>query len=311
MAENSFIKKLFKKRTDRRDFLADQIKLFAAGALFSWPLSMLVSVKPVQAAGQSRASGFRTKKGQKKTYPIHPMAKKFIGENLKYTITFLGAINAAEGTIKFRKGSGYEYVGELEAKTTGIAKVVSSYRRMKFTAYMGVKEFGGKERFVSNRYVYEREKGENTYISTFFMLYNKKRRVYRKTKNGKLIRSSKEKMRNDRPMDDFVVATFNFRAGNYGKPKPEKKYEIDIIPFKKVTKFKCHIASKKEYEKQKWAKKIKKGKHLLVVNIDQKIFGIKAGKGYILGDKDMVPITARVSDSISFGNVTAKLVKRG
>lgn len=311
MAEKSLLKKLFKKRTDRRDFMADQMKIFVAGALFSWPLSALVRVKTVEAAQASGSKGFKERRDPVKPVPTHPMARKFMNEKLKYAITFLGTIDAAEGVITFNKTRGYEYVGVLEAKTKGIAKVFSSYRKMKFSAFMAVKNMGGRERFVSNRYVYEREKGENTYKSTFFMNYKRKERVYQKTKNGKMIKTFKKKITGTQPLDDFVVATYNFRAGNYGAPKPGKKYTINVIPFKKVTKFKCHMASKSEFKKQRWTKKYSKGKHLLVIDIDRKLFGIKAGKGYILGDKNMVPLSARVADSMSFGNVSAKLIKRG
>jgi hypothetical protein len=311
----SLFGRIFKRPKNRRDFLADQLGIFIAGAMFPWPLSAGVKVARAEVPKEKPAKhsgGLKRSAGKVKTeYPVHPFAQQFLGEELEYRVSFLWVKNAATGFIRFKKGPGKGYIGEYEARAGKLVGWLTSHKNLKMRSHMMVKNVNGKERFITKQFEYISQKGEKTSKSIHLMTYEKHRWYYRKFVDDKLVKERRRKIPNGKIYDDFVVASYNLRSGVYGKLDPGAKITIITIPYKGVDTFSFHMATKEEMKKQKkWISKHPKAKHMAVVKINKKIFGIKTGSALLLGDKDMVPIAATVEEVIHFGSVEAVLVKR-
>ena len=316
MKINDVIKAYFHRKKSRRDYMTEQIRLLIVGAVIPLPLRPFVQVKPQEPAptppSKPKKSGGLKNKTKRKTEqgPVHPLALKFMGESLQYNVTFLWMANAASGTVKFKRDVGKGYVGEVEANAKGFIGWITSHKKQKVTSHMTVEKINGVDRFVTTIYRYESKKGEETNRSTHFFNYKKKRWYKRSYKGDKLHKTSTKKIKGDAPYDDMVCMSYNFRAGVYGLIDYGKKYTVTTIPYKGVSKFSFHVASKDEMGKEKkWIKQHPTAKYMVVIKIDQKIFGIKTGFAKMLGDSDLVPIAATVQDAVSFGNVYADIVR--
>ena len=312
MAINDFIHRILNKREKRRDFIAHQIKLLVAGALFSWPLSKLMQVKVAQAQETTPKVGGISSPKEEKVNEVHPIAKQFIGQNLEYEITFLGIFKAAVGTYKFKQGPGSLYLGTMEAKVIGFVGKITKHRKLELLSQMAVKKINGVDRFVTNMFKQTSTRTDLTYVSTYIMNYKQKRYIYKKEKDGKIIKKRKHKIKGDLPYDDFVVAGLNFRIGAYGKVDYGSKFTVTTIPYKGVSKFDFYIATEDEMKKKSsWIEKHKDTKYMAIIKIDKKIFGIKSGTAYMLGTDKLLPIAAAIENVSGFGSVNADLNRKG
>ena len=306
------LKNYFQRPKSRRDYLAEQMRLLLAGAMFPWPLSSLVRVRPAAPTPPKKSGGLKTTKKQADAGPVHPLAKKFVGEKLKYDVTFLWMVNAAEGSVTFKRDVGKGYVGKIEAKAKGLIGWVTNQRSQTLISHMSVRNINGQDRFVTNIYRWISQKGDTEYKSNHIMNFTRKKWYYRRYVNGKLVKVRTRKIKGNAPYDDLVVLAYNFRAGVYGPVQYGKTYSVTTIPFKKVSKFSFQVASKEQMAKEKkWIKQHPKAKYMVVVKIDKKIFGIKTGEAKMLGNKDLVPISAYVKDAVHFGNVYADIRQEG
>ncbi len=317
MTINNFFRKIDKGKKDRRDFNSTLLKLFASGLFASWPLSKLITVSVADESEGDKEKPKVTTDIKTPTpapaatpIPIHPLAKPYIGQKLKYEITFLGILKAAEGKYTFKQGPGATYIGVMEAKAAGIIGKITKHRTLTLESNMSVKKINGVERFIANIFKQTSKRTDKTYKSTYIMNYAKKRYLYKKEKNGNIIKKRNRRIKGDLPYDDFVVAGFNFRSQVYGKVDFGKTFTVTTIPYKGVTSFKFHIATKQEMEKKiKWISKYKDTKYMAVIKIDKKIFGMKSGIAYMLGTEKLLPLAAAIEDVSGFGRVNADIVR--
>jgi hypothetical protein len=203
-------------------------------------------------------------------------------------------------------------VATFEAKAKGVVSMLTTHRRQVLTSTMKIKKVNGVERFLTTIHKYDTYKEKDEYHTTNILSYRKKHWYYRKIKNGKVIKNKTRTIKGNEPYDDFVVAAYNFRAGVYGPVKPGRKYTITTLPWKGIKKFSFEVLSEKEMKKQsKLLRKFPDGEVMVKIQIDKKIFGIKTGSAYLLGDKNLVPLAAQVEDVVHFGNVYAELIRPG
>lgn len=303
------IRAYFHRPIDRRTFLSRQLSAMIAGAVLPWPLAKLARVQIVEASEIGTGKFFLAKKGglQKQAAPIHPMAKPFIGEKFRYNVTLMGMINAAEGKVYFAQdGKGYK--GTIEAKATGVAKLV--YKEQMFFSHMAVETVNGKLRFLTKIHSRTTTKGDETKRSTHRFDYVRKKWYYQRYLNDKLVkkRTYNSRMTSGKIYDDFVSFFYNFRAKVYGPVEFGKKYTITTIPFKKVDTYTIEVASKEQMkEEKKWIEKFPDTSFMVILKINQKIFGMKTGEAKLIGDKNLKPLSGYVKDAAVFGDVYANI----
>jgi Protein of unknown function (DUF3108) len=301
------------EKKTRRDFLTEQFQMFAVGALFSWPLSKLVRVRPRKQAPPppqrptiDKTAALR----KKKDYPTDPLAAPFIGENLHYDVTFLWVVNAAEGIITFHK-DGPNYVGTMIARVKGVVGWLTAYKSQKFLSRMRVKTINGVRRFVTHYHARYTTKNDTVHQSVHSFNFEKDKWYNKRFKNGKKTKSRTRKLKG-RILDDFVAVNYNFRAGAYGKIEKGRSYTVQTLPYKKIDRFTFKVATDEEMATdKKWVANHPGGTLMVIVKVDQKVFGIKTGEARILGNDKKIPLAGYIKDATSFGNVYADLSGSG
>jgi Protein of unknown function (DUF3108) len=290
------------KRKTRRDFLAEQIKFLAAATLIPAPLASMLRVTRVEPEADKAKAANGMRKAEKK--PIDELAKPYIGEKLKYELTFLNVVDAGKAQITFEQDYGGGYVGTIDVKTTKAVAKLTKHREQTFTSRMTVKTVDGSPRFVTSIHTRIAIKEGEKYRSTHRFVQGKW--YYMKFVGDKKVKTKSRKMKAGTYYEDLVAAFYNFRAGAYGKPEKGKKYTVNTIPHKGVKTFSYKIASDNEMKKEKkWIKGNKGAEYMMIVEIDQKIFGGKRGEALLLADKRSRPLSAKVRDVTGFGDVYA------
>ncbi len=296
----------------RRDFLEDSLAILLAG--FAAP--------PFLLRAFSAKDDKKTVKGEKKTIKtnfnsrriktvIGPPYDKYLGEKLKYSVDFLSTFKAAEVSVVFRPGYGGKLIAEIDAVAKGVVGWATNMKRQFFRSYLEIMEVGGKQRLVVTYFSRISVKGEKTYKSVHRFDYKRGKWHFRKYKNGR----RKERWSKPIPSgvfyEDFAGFMYNVRAGFYGEMKPGHEFSIRSVPFKEIDSYTVHVASGQQMDaERKWIKKTPGAALMGIVDIHQKIFGMKTGEGKVLVDKDLLPLSGKVKDAVSFGDVTVNLVER-
>ncbi|MBZ0271012.1 DUF3108 domain-containing protein [bacterium] len=306
------------KPLTRREAMTSGLGLFAASLVippFLRPFTNVTrTVITGAAAEDAPEKGVPSKlksRGPEKTV-IDPKFAKYLGEKLVYEVDFMYTVKAAQVTVTLRQGSGEEIIGELEAKALGVVGWATNMKRQVFSSRLVVREIDGVKRLIPTTFSRVSEKGDKVTKSIHRFLYDKHKRLYSRTVNGKMKRRQTKKIPADVKMyEDFVGFAYNVRAGVYGDIVPGKEIKIRTVPYKGVDEYTIRVAGGDEMKKHaKWFSKNPEARYLGVVKIHQKIFGLKTGEGYVMTDKDLVPVAGKIKDVVTFGDVSTRLVQR-
>ena len=240
------------------------------------------------------------------------LAAKFIDEVLEYDISFMWIKKAAEGKVSFKRSPDRPncFIATVEAKTTGLIGVFTSHREEYFTTELEVMEVQGNYRFVPLSFDHVTHKTSSHYRAMYTFDYAKRIYNIKVLRNGRLRSVQNRKIREDVYFDDFLSTFYNFRAQCYGQVSKDWSFKVRTIPIKGVENFEVKVANDSEMqEESNWISQYPNAKWMVILTINQKIFGIKAGTAKLLGTEDLIPIAGYVKEVITFGDVEATLVK--
>ncbi|MCZ7583696.1 MAG: hypothetical protein M5R36_10390 [Deltaproteobacteria bacterium] len=305
--------------TARRRFLSDGLGALVAGLIVPPALRSLVSVRPVFAEetkdpGKSASGVLKTKLKVPagKNVEIDPLFRPFLGEKLIYEVNFLWTVKAALITATLRQGKGEEIIAELDAVAQGVVGWATTTKRQTLQSRLVVREIDGHKRLIATTFSRTSIKADRERRSLHHFDYDKKRWHYRRYTNGKV---DKKKNAKDSPRREVLRGlrrlrlqrarrnVRRFSAGPHGDD-----------PHDSVQGHR-QIHHPRGFERGDGEGKTLDGKHpgaakLGIVQIHQKIFGLKTGEGRILTDAKYLPIAGKVKDVVSFGDVSTTLVKQ-
>lgn len=291
---------------DRRNFLqrAGQVLV---GALINLPL-LGISVKPISAQQYDQ---LKTKRSS--TEKVKVFGEELAGEDLWYQVSLVKYIKAAVGHISFYndRRTGYYRTG-AEAYAVGFVGWLTNYKKLGFYSTLKVVVDKGKPRLVTTNFERISTKMDTEYHSKHWFDYEKLKRGYKVYQDGKLKIARSRKIPEGIWYDDFIAAVYNFRLGVYGKVHKGMDLEVNTIPHKGVDRFKARVLDDKDYEgdDHKLLEKVKDSHYIVRVDIDQKIFGFKAGVARFVSDEKLKPIAASIQEVIHFGSVFAQITDK-
>ncbi len=308
--ENKIIESIYSP--ERRDFLENS--LACALTAFAAPPFLLraFTADSEKKVVEGPKKKLKMKSGAKrKITVVDPLFAGLVGEHLKFEVDFLSTFKAADLDVTFRPGYGNKLIAEIDAVATGVVGWATKMKRQFFRSYLEVMEINGKKRLVATYFSRVSVKGKRVYKSIHRFDYKRGEWHFRKYRNGKRKKREVRKILPGVFYEDFVGFMYNVRAGCYGEMKPGHEFSIQTVPYKEIDSYKIHVASKEQMdEEKKWVKKTPGAALMGIVEIHQKIFGMKTGEGKVLVDKNLIPLSGKVKDAVSFGDVTVNLVKR-
>ncbi len=306
----------------RRRVVGDGLATLLASAVVPSFLQPFVSVRPADPSPSPTPSPTPGESGTPaKTLKLRHAAsvdqldarfRPFIGEKLVYDVNFMGLIKAASVVVTLKQGIGEEIISELEAKATGMVSWASKTKRQVMKTRLRIMDTGGgKTRLVPLSFSRESERPDRKYRSLQQFDYRRGYWYVTIEINGKRKSRKRKKIPPGVYYEDFVGFAYNLRAGVYGPANPGDVIKIEGIPYKDVSSYTIRVATQKEWDDEaKWAGDVPGAKKLGIVEIKQEIFGFKPGVAKVLIDDKLVPVAAKVSDVVSYGDVSTRLVER-
>ena len=238
-----------------------------------------------------------------------PIGKRFDGEELKYKVGFLWFKEAGTASFSFKKKGEKNYIGKVEAETSGFIGWLLKYRKDTYQAHM-------------------RESNDGKRLKTYF--FEKKVTIGKKIRrhditvdyNNRLITwgkwgtaRSKTKGAKEIPFgvtyNDPLVTVYNLRYGSYGNLKKGK--ELSLQTFFKIEKGPAYISLRVATDQEK--KKRLRGKrdsenvaYLVDLKVSKELIDSSTGKIEIHMNRKHLPVRGIVKDIILFGDVTGTLI---
>ena len=242
--------------------------------------------------------------------PADPIGEYFRGEIMKYDIDFWIFSRVAEGVATFRSVGDERYEALHEAKTLGLAGLVTRYRQDAYRSVMGTINSG--RRLIPLRFEENVIIGPKVRKRTTVFDYAARKVTIETQNEGE---SSREEVEIPYGMlyDDPMTAFYNFRFGVYGNVEPGKIFTIRTVPRKESPQpIRLNVASKKEEEQKRSEENEKEGKDLFIrVFLDKEFVGSLQGEVEVWFTKDIVPMTGVAKDVFFFGDIRGHLTYRG
>ena len=242
--------------------------------------------------------------------PGKTIGEFFVGEELRYEISFLFLKKVAVATMLFKpaekKG---QYIAVLQGETLGVVGWLSQYRTDTYRALM--EEIDGGRRLRSITFEENVKIGKKTRSYYHEFDYQKNKWNKQSSRRGVRRRTSESTIPEGKTYDDFLCASFNFRYGVYGPIERGKSFTIPTFPRKGSSSYEIKIAAKEEEERMRVVDKIgENAEYLIKLKLDPEITDSKSGliEGWL--SKDIYPVEGIIKDVIIFGDVHGKLVKR-
>lgn len=234
-------------------------------------------------------------------HPIDAM----VGEQLSYDVSFLWFDRLAEGAIRLIRGEQPgTYLAILEARTRGVAAVVTKNRREKFQTLMEVGPDGTLRPLVhSSHTIRGTGKGRREKITSYTFDYANQQVKYQKIKNNRIHADELLALETEGPVYDILSGFYNLRAGNFGRfdnqqihmPTFHRKgiEEIVVAPIK----------AKSEKDQRFFGK----DNVLCQVLLDPSVFGTKGRDLLVSFDGQSQPQRAVVKNVAGLGDVKGVL----
>ncbi len=239
----------------------------------------------------------------------HSIARKFLGEELRYGLSFLGLFKPADCVVSFKRGelSG-QYEASIWAKTKGIIGWLTNYREYQIISIMEEVENGRRLRpimFKRMTTVNNIEKRTHRFFD-----YQEGRIDYSIFIDGRLVSLTCRDVPRGRVYEDILSAFYNFRAGVFGEIKKGQSYRIPTVPKKGIKEYTVEVLDQEkeqdERNNQDWDGKTG---YVLRIKVDKEIFGTKEGLLWVLMSEDVVPLGGVAEDAIGLGDIVGTLNK--
>ena len=242
--------------------------------------------------------------------PVRPIGEYFQGEVMKYDIDFWIFSRVAEGVVTFRSLGGGRYEAFHEAKTLGLAGLVTRYRRDTYRSVMGTINNG--RRLIPLRFEEDVVIGSTIRKRTTVFDYAARKVTIDTQKEDGNSREEVE-IPYGTLYEDPMTAFYNFRFGVYGKVEPGKIFTIRTVPRKESPQpIILAVAPKKEEEQRRSEENEKEGKDLFIkVRLDKEFVGSLSGEVEVWFSRDIIPMTGVAKDVLLYGDIQGRLTYRG
>lgn len=156
--------------------------------------------------------------------PIEAM----VGEDLSYDIAFLWFDHLATAKLSFARGeSPNTYRAILEARTLGVAAWLSRDRVQRYVSEMEVGPDGRLRALSYEARIIKRKGKELRDTTNYYTFDYQKRQVrYQRARDEKFYKDVTFPMAEGEPPNDFLTASYNFRAGFFGPVAAGARYVI-------------------------------------------------------------------------------------
>lgn len=229
------------------------------------------------------------------------IGESFVGEIFSYDVSFWIFKNAAKGRLRMERGEKPgEYVGIMEAQTTGVLGFFLRHRKDTYISKVVEIDNGRRFRTVSFENLSLVGKKERRTLQT--VDYENRLFTKRVWSKGRERSGAKKEIPEGISFDDPVAAFYNLRFGAYGEIKPGENFVVRGLPRDEELEMTVNVATEKDFEKR-----ITKGltdvKFICDIHIDKELFDSKSGNIEIFFTEKMVPVVAVAKDVMMFGDV--------
>lgn len=234
----------------------------------------------------------------------------FSRERLEYDLTFMMFFSAANLVMELLPGKERNhYIASFRAETRGFVGWLVGYRKYHFRA--NLEEIDGGRRFLTHSYEKLKIVGKKRSKIIYQFDYKKKNFLIKTFRQGIARKSLTIPFVSEKPCNDILSLTYNFRYSAFGPIQRERKYRILGLPNinrkKKKVFYNIELFSKKNETRQRnnfdWEEK----GYVAKVQIDKDIFSTKNGIIWVLFDENMMPLTGILEDAVVLGDVVGKL----
>ncbi len=234
----------------------------------------------------------------------HPI-NKLVGEQLSYDVSFLWFDRLAVGSISLSPGERPgTYLAVLEARTRGLAALVTQNRIEKFETLMEVGPDGTLRPLVHSSHTIKgsgkklREK-----ITSYAFDYANQQVKYQKVKNNRLAADEILALETEGPVYDILSGFYNLRAGIFGR-FDDRQIHLPTFHRKGMEEIVVAPAEAKSETDRKF---FGQDNILCQILLDPSIFGTKGRDLFVSFDEDSQPQRAVVKNVIGLGDVKGVL----
>ncbi|MDP8254238.1 MAG: DUF3108 domain-containing protein [Candidatus Alcyoniella australis] len=241
------------------------------------------------------------------------LLEQLSGEHLLYKMTFMGFIDAAETHLRIERGpQDNQLTATIDARARGLFGWLTGYRREQQVSVMqlGLDPYTQRRRLItvglerSSKY-----NGSQTHSKHTLEYGSTRIWSYKEYDDGRLKNGRQTLIPPGVIYESLPSALYNFRLGVYGPLKPGRSFELQTIPFKGVDTFRLRVAEQELLaQEQRWIAHTPGARWLAVIEINRKIYGIKAGQAQILVDSALLPLAGKINNALAFGNLETELL---
>ena len=280
---------------DRREFLK-----------FGFDFALLALVGRVFAVVPSLAAeGARSGTGR-----FFELLGRIRNEKLSFQIFYLDLIKFAEGYAVFRQRSERYFTAEAFVEITGIAEPFTNHKSQRATSSMEL-SLDPAPRLVPrtfDRFIVLRDRKIKT---RNLFDYKRNRWVSKIYRDGKLKRRRRRKIPEGVIYENFLSAFYNLRLEAFGPIAKGRTIEFRTIPYRGVDRMSLKVVgSDAARDEARWLKSIAGAEFLIVMQIAEKIMGIKPAKLLAAADRELVPLAGVLKDALPLGNIYVNLKAR-
>lgn len=234
------------------------------------------------------------------------IGRKFAGEELKYSLSFLWFKKAASCTAFFQalpqKG---KYEATISGRTHGFIGLATRFRRDILTSRMEEVDGGKLLRPVEFRedvIIGHRQRKKTTYFD-----HLNHEIVITRERRG-VIKQKTLSFPEGETYYDPVTACYNFRYGSFGPIIQGRQFLIKTVPKKDFTCIRLIVAPEDEAQKKERSRESSNKKvYFVYAEIDKDIVRSTSGRLEGWFSSDLVPLEGRVKDVVLFGDIAGKL----
>jgi len=238
------------------------------------------------------------------------LLERIKNEKLTFQIFYLDLIKFAEGYVLFGQRSEKYFFAESLVEVAGISDLFTNYKSQLATSNMEL-SLEPAPRLIPrtfNRHIVLRDRQIQTRNTFDYKRCRWSSKIYR---DGKLKKRRRRKIPDGVIYENFLSAFYNLRLEAFGPIAKGQTIEFNTIPYKGVDSVSLEIASPEaEKNEARWLKGIGDAEFLIMMQVTEKIMGIKPAKLLAAADKDLIPIAGLIKDALPLGNIYVDLKSR-
>lgn len=232
----------------------------------------------------------------------------FVGEILRYDVTFWWFERVGEVSLSFQRLSGSRgYLAQAWGQTLGVIGFLTAYRRDCYRSFMTYDQQAG--RLVPQRFEEESVVGQEIYRAVRVFDHQTQRIYFSHPKGDGQLEERIDQMPS--PLTaDYLTAIYNFRAGVYGPVEPGREIVIPTIPNQGSKEITISFLNRAETEKRRRTEKTP-WPYYAFIKVDPKL--LHNVKGHVHGwfSEELIPQQGVIRQVLFFGQVKGWLASRG